>query len=107
MDHRWGMLKPKSRVSSAAAGPVMVFCQVAVHHGGDPGGGHAIPPLQAGEGVPEPRPHLLQGVGPDAVLVPGGPGVIPGGNGGKAFPHRHRLDAGGAEFYAEKGFHLL
>ena len=119
MLHRWGMLNPNSSVSSAAAGPVMVFCQVrkgvsrfqslsiAVHHGRNAHATDGIPVFHAGKRRFQPLPDLVQAIGPDSVFVGAFPGVVSGGNRDVGLIDGHSLNSGRSQFNSEKGCHFF
>ena len=91
---------------------ILVKGQVAVHHrrhaeGSDLGQFHIVLGLHVrrhvGISVLNAGPHIVQVVGPHAVLQAVLPGVIAGSDGGVVFADQHSLDAGGAQLNAQHG----
>ncbi len=81
--------------------PIFVEGQIAVHHGRYAHGAHVFPVFNAGQRRLQPRPYLVQGIGPHAVFKAAGPGVVPGGYGRMTPVNGHCLDPGGAQLNAK------
>ena len=90
----------------------LVECEVTVHHGGEADvadvrellaiGGLDVVGHGGVSGL-QTAPDLLGGVAPQTILQVGGPAVVAGGDGLEVVVDEDGLDAGGAEFDAQRG----